>query len=98
MKQPMQAGEQHFLLYFNAVFGRTIPGHGWADKNFSIGKRDDVGLGRIAHEVAMNSRHRRPINEDELDFGELRRKRTRQKRQRRLKPPQKRADTNWHFA
>ena len=97
MEQPMQAIKEDFLLKLVPEFGGTVPRHGRADENLAVRKSDDIGLGRIAQEIAVDPRHGCAIDQDELEGIESFRQRPSKQRDRRLKPLQKWTNPNGCF-
>ncbi len=80
MKQAVQAVKQYLILQREAELARTVVSDGRADENFTIGKSDDVGLGGIVHELAVDAGNGGAVDEDDVDFREICRQRARQER------------------
>ena len=85
----MQGVKQDFFFDGALVVPSLFPRHGGADEDFSVGKGDDVRLGRIVEEVVMNARHRGTIDEHEFHLVQMFRQSPGKERQGSLKPPQK---------
>ena len=98
VEEAVEGVEEDFLVGFEAVFRRAITGDSGADEDFAVREGDDIRLGRIVHELAVDARDGGAVDQDDVDFRELRRQRARQERDRRLKPRQKRTDLNRRLA
>ena len=98
MEQAVEAVEENFVVGLEFEFLGAVVGDGGADEDFAVGKGDDVGLGGVVHELAVDARDGGAVDQDDVDFRELRRQRARQERDRRLKPRQKRTDLDRRLA
>ncbi len=98
MKQTVEGVEKDFVVGLDLEFLRAVVRDGGANENLAIGKRDDIGLGRIVHELAVDACDGGAIDQDDVNFSEVGRQRAGQQRQRRLKPRPKRTYPDRRFA
>ena len=98
MEQAVERVQQNLIVELYAQLRRSIARDAWTNENLAVGKGNDVGLGRIVEEIAVNTGHGGAVDQNDVDLGEIFRERARQQRQRRLKPPPKRTDLDCCYA
>jgi hypothetical protein len=97
VKQPVQSVEQNFLFKFETMNGGRVPRDGGAKKNLPVGEGDHVRFRRIAEEVAVDLRHGRAIDQDEINPGQGIRQEAGKKSEGALKPLPKWTKPQRHF-
>jgi len=98
MEQPVQTIKQDFLIQLQSILRQAILRHGRTDHNLAVRKGNDIRLGWVAEKIAVDPSHGCSVDQDKLDLCEFRRERTRQERQRRVKPLQKQTGPHYCFA